>query len=524
MRAFVRLIQQLDATTSSNSKIKYLKSYFESDLDTKDKLWTLALFMGKKPPRSVNTSLLRQWCAEVRNIPLWLFEQNYHIVGDLAETIALMVAGTTTTTQKPLHSWVEDIFALKNQSEADKEKYVKQAWQTCDVDEVWIFNKIITGGFRIGVSKNLVITALSQVYGIEKAKMAHILSGHWTPQETHWEKLLDLNNTNTDISKPYPYYLAYPIKTNELTQISSTEWAVEYKWDGIRGQLIYRDNESFLWSRGEELITEKFPELWVSDINTSFVIDGEILAWKNEKPMSFNELQPRISRKTVSKKMLSDIPIYFKAYDLLEINNEDVRSLPFRDRRLLLENIVQEVKHPRILLSPLLIFNNTEELTTLRKNAPQIGAEGLMLKKWKGIYHTGRKSGDMYKWKCDPYLIDAVLLYAQRGHGRRANLYSDFTFAVWDGDKLTPFAKAYSGLTDQEMKEITQFVKKNTIETFGPVASVKPELVFELAFEGIALSSRHKSGIAVRFPRINRWRHDKMPKEANSLEDIKKWL
>jgi len=524
MRAFVNLVQNLDATTSSNNKISYLKNYFESDIDIKDKLWALALFMGKKPPRSVNTSLLRIWCAEVRGIPLWLFEQNYHIVGDLAETIALMVADTTQISKKPLYSWVEEIFALKNQSESDKEKYVKQAWRTCDVDEIWIFNKIITGGFRIGVSKNLVITALSQVYDVEKAQMAHVLSGQWTPQTTTWERLLDFNNTNSDISKPYPYFLAYPIKTDELTQISSLEWVAEYKWDGIRGQLIYRKNESFLWSRGEELITEKFPELRITDVNTSFVIDGEILAWKNEKPMSFNELQPRISRKSVSKKMLSDIPIYFKAYDLLEINNEDVRSLPFQYRRIQLEKIFQEIQHPRILLSPLLIFNDTEELTTLRKNAPQIGAEGLMIKRWQGVYHTGRKNEDMYKWKCDPYLIDAVLLYAQRGHGRRANLYSDFTFAVWDGDKLTPFAKAYSGLTDQEMKEITQFVKKNTIETFGPVASVKPELVFELAFEGIALSSRHKSGIAVRFPRINRWRHDKKTQEANSLEDIKSLL
>lgn len=524
MKAFVELIRNLDDTSSTHKKIDYLKNYFDLNIDKRSKLWALALFIGKKPPRSVHTSLMRKWCSEYSEIPLWLFEQNYHIVGDLAETIALMVAAPHSSSDLPLYEWVERIFAIKNQSETEKEEFVKNAWKTLNSDEIWVFNKVITGGFRIGVSKNLVTKALSAIFDVETSQMAYLLSGKWTPDNVTWDQLFNVDIQSKDISKPYPFFLAYPIKADEIPSIDPEKWSAEYKWDGIRGQLIYRKGETFLWSRGEELITDNFPELILNLGNSNFVIDGEILVWKEGKPQSFNELQPRITRKNVTKKLLENSPVRFKAYDILEKDESDIRSLPFLMRRRILEELLHRLDADKIMLSPLLPFHNDTELHHLRQKAPEQGAEGLMLKKNEGLYHTGRKAGDMYKWKCEPYLVDAVLLYAQRGHGRRANLYSDFTFAVWDHDKLTPFAKAYSGLTDKEMKEVTLFVKTNTLQTFGPVASVTPTLVFELAFEGISLSSRHKSGIAVRFPRINRWRHDKTAQEASTLDELKMLL
>lgn len=520
MKAFAEWIIQLEQTQSTLKKVSLLRAFFESDTDERDKIWTLALFTGKKPPRSVNTSLLRKWSSELAQIPSWLFEQNYYMVGDLAETIALLVSSDTSSSDQSLYEWIEQIYSLRHLSDNDKEVFVKNAWQILSVHEVWIFNKIITGGFRIGVSKSLVIQALSQALKKNVSEIAYMISGKWTPFDKTWTDLFKSSDIATDTSKPYPFFLSYSVQDNDISHFNPAEWAAEYKWDGMRAQLIYREDNTFIWSRGEELITDKFPELHIFGFEKDFVLDGEILVWTKSSPRPFSELQPRISRKKVTRKMLDENPVVFIAYDIMEFQGKDVRHEPLEYRRTLLEGIISEINLEAMKLSPWLSFTHSDDLKQLRKSAPGMGAEGLMLKRKKGIYHTGRKTGDMFKWKCDPFLTDAVLIYAQRGHGRRTHLFSDFTFGIWNEGTLVPFAKAYSGLTDQEIKEITQWVKRNTIQSFGPVVSVEPQLVFELAFENITFSKRHKSGISVRFPRISRWRRDKKAEEADTLNDL----
>jgi len=343
---------------------------------------------------------------------------------------------------------------------------------------------------------------------------------------TSFSDLLSEHSLSSDHSKPYPFYLAYALE-DELTALGEPhEWQAEWKWDGIRGELIKRNNEIFVWSRGEELMTEKFPEYFLlKDIlPNGIVLDGEIIPSMNGIPLPFALLQTRIGRKNVTKKNLQETPITFFAYDLLEYEGNDIRESMLTERRILLEKIVAQTKHPALLLSPVINFNTWAELTNLRMQSRNMGSEGIMLKRKKSTYQVGRKRGDWWKWKIDPLVLDAVMIYAQKGHGRRSNLYTDYTFAVRDGDKLVSFTKAYSGLTDKEFAEVDSFVKRNAIEKFGPVRTVKPELVFEIAFEGIAASNRHKSGVALRFPRINRWRKDKKVDEINTLQDLKKML
>lgn len=525
MKRFTSLIEKLDQTNATNKKIELLADYFLEEENEKNKLWTIAIFIGKRPPRAVNTSLIRRWCAELAGIPLWLFEQNYHIIGDLAETISLLLPENDIESDISLCDRIMQMQAIKKRDEASKKAYIFETWKKMDKAQLWVFNKLITGGFRIGVSKNIIIQALSKSTGSEPNYIAYLLTGNWQPDLMSWSIFTDVHSAKSDISKPYPFYLAYALPEKELMNINPAEWFAEWKWDGIRCQMIKREGQFFLWSRGEELITDKFPELEeVKNHFNDFVIDGELIAWSGNKPMDFNFLQTRIGRKNLSKKFLAEVPVRFIAYDLLEFNGNDIRQVAFQERRIMLQSVISPNDIDVMTISPLLSFNDIETLVEKRKVASEFYAEGLMLKRKSGMYHTGRKTGDMWKWKKDPFTLDAVMIYAQRGHGRRANLFSDFTFALRDGEKLLPFAKAYAGLTDVEMKEISEYVRKNTIETFGPVSSIKAELVFELAFEGISISKRHKSGFSVRFPRINRWRKDKSVNDIDTISDIKRLL
>jgi DNA ligase-1 len=389
-----------------------------------------------------------------------------------------------------------------------------------------VFNKLITGGIRIGVSQSIMVNALAKVLEQESAVVAHRISGNWDPVRISFDELLGEGAVTTDASKPYPFYLAYAIEDDLSTLGDPQDWQAEWKWDGIRGQMIKRNGELFVWSRGEGLLTEKFPEYGalLPQLPDGLVLDGEIIPAVDGLPLPFALLQTRIGRKNVTKKQLQEAPIAFFAYDLLEYEGEDWRGRPLRERRAKLEEIVGRLHHPTLLLSDLVPFFSWEELGALREQSRERGAEGFMLKKRSSAYGVGRKRGDWWKWKIDPLTIDAVMVYAQKGAGRRSGLYTDYTFAVKEGDKLIPFTKAYSGLTDKEFAQVDAFVKRNSLEKFGPVRTVKPELVFEIAFEGIAASNRHKSGVALRFPRISRWRHDKKPEEINTLEDLKKML
>jgi DNA ligase-1 len=388
-----------------------------------------------------------------------------------------------------------------------------------------VWNKLITGGFRVGVAQRLVTRALSSVSGLPDPVIAHRLMGEWQPSAVWYRALLAPETADADVSRPYPFFLAHPLEGDPAHLGDPAEWQAEWKWDGIRAQLIRRAGQTFVWSRGEELINDGFPELTTlgAALPDGTVIDGEIVPYRDGAVQPFAQLQRRIGRKQPSKKMLAEAPVALFAYDLLEAEGADLRELPLEERRRRLAHLyaAYRVQHAVWQLSPIAMGKTWADLAAAREQSRERGAEGLMLKRRSSPYRVGRVRGDWWKWKVDPFSVDAVLIYAQRGSGKRASLYTDYTFGVWDGDQLVPFAKAYSGLTDAEIREVDAFIRRNTLEQFGPVRTVTPRLVFELGFEGIQRSARHKSGIAVRFPRILRWRRDKPPAEADTLETVR---
>lgn len=525
MKNFAQLINNLETTNKTNAKIDAMVSYLETAPES-DKLWFLALFTGKRPKRPINTTLLKKWVLEITKLPEWLFLESYSSVGDLGETLSLILPKPEFEIDKPLSQWMNELIELREKSDEEKKKYVLESWKGLDYTERFIFNKLIGGSFRIGVSKKLLINALAKFSGKEPSQLMHSIMGKWTMEETNFQDLIEGKNINPDNSKPYPFCLAYSLEKEIEDLGDRKDWQAEYKWDGIRGQLIKRNDEIFIWSRGEELVTPQFPEIkeMLQEFKGNFVLDGEILAVKDNEVLNFNELQKRLNRKNITKKMLEEIPIQVFVYDILELENEDLREKSLHERRNLLENLIQNNPTDRIKIPPIIETETWEELFEIREKSREINSEGLMLKSKNSHYHSGRKKGDWWKWKVDPFTIDAVLIYAQKGSGRRSSYYTDYTFAVKDGEKLVTIAKAYSGLTDKEIMEVSKFVNRNAIEKFGPVRTVKAELVFEIAFEGIGFSKRHKSGVALRFPRIVRWRKDKTVDEIDDLEEVKKLI
>ncbi len=527
LKGFANLVQVIGTSTKTNDKIEALAHYF-STADDKDKVWVIAIFSGRRPKRMVNSTKLIEWSIELAQLPGWLFGECYHTVGDLGETISLLLPDAigSNNPSYTLHYYIEQFIKLEKQDEAIRKQFIIDSWMQMDQSEQFVFNKLIMGSFRIGVSQKTIVNALAKITTLEPSVIAHRISGNWDPSTISFKELLDEDSLIVDHSRPYPFYLAYALDAEPQSLGEPAEWQVEWKWDGIRGQVIKRDNQLFVWSRGEELMTDKFPEYHILNdyLPNGVVIDGEIIPSIDNIPLPFALLQTRIGRKNITKKQLKDAPITFFAYDLLEFNGEDWRNRPLSERREQLEKLVNPLQSPILLLSPVVDFKTWNELAEMRSTSREMGAEGFMIKKKSSAYQVGRKVGDWWKWKIDPLVIDAVMIYAQKGSGRRSNLYTDYTFAVKDGDKLVSFAKAYSGLTDKEFAQVDNFVKRNSIEKFGPVRTVKPELVFELAFEGIAASNRHKSGVALRFPRMSRWRKDKTIDDINTLDDLKKML
>ncbi len=525
MNLFADLVYRLGTRTKTNDKLDAIIRYF-AEAEDKDKVWMIALFSGRRPRRTISGSRLAEWCAEITGLPLWLFEECYHTVGDLSETIALLIPEKSGSSDKSLSYYADKFLEMEKSDESVKKEFITKSWQELNSRERFVFNKLLSSTFRVGVSQSMMVNALARTVSLEPSVIAHRISGNWDPSSVSFDELLASEPTMADHSKPYPFYLAYALdqKAEELGE--SGEWQAEWKWDGIRGQIIKRNGMLFVWSRGEDLITDKFPEYkWLTEkLPDGTVIDGEILPVQNGQVLNFNALQTRIGRKNVTKKQLEEAPAGIFAYDLLEQDGEDIRHLPLSDRRHRLEAIVASAGASNLVLSPVIDFHSWNELAELRIKARENNSEGLMLKRKSSPYQVGRKRGDWWKWKIDPLTIDAVMIYAQKGAGRRSNLYTDYTFAVRDGDKLVSFTKAYSGLTDKEFAQVDNFVKRNSIEKFGPVRTVRPELVFEIAFEGIAASGRHKSGVALRFPRISRWRKDKPVEEINTLDDLKKML
>ncbi len=528
MKDFAALFTAVDQTTRTTVKTRALAEYFRTASDD-DKLWTIALFSGRRPKRAVTTTQLREWAAERAGIPLWLLEESYPIVGDLAETIALVLPPPTEERDRPLAEWIADLRALAAVDIDTRRDRILAAWDQLDATERFLFNKLLTGGWRVGVSRKLMTRALAQATGQDEAALALKLMGGWTPDDVTYASLIEAEDAAADLSRPYPFYLAYQLDDPPEDLGAPGDWQAEWKWDGIRGQLVVRGGEHHVWSRGEELMTDRFPEFARARdfLPDGTVIDGEIAAWDADAvmPLPFNTLQSRIGRKTVPKKLLKEAPVLMLAYDLLEEDGEDLRDAPMKDRRARLERLIAGLPEDAPLRpSPVIGFSDWGDLAAQRATARDFRAEGVMLKRRGSPYLAGRKKGDWWKWKLDPLVIDAVMIYAQQGSGRRANLFTDFTFAVRDGEALVPFTKAYSGLTDAEFRRITAWVRRNTVERYGPVRQVRPHHVFEIAFEGIQASPRHKSGVALRFPRMSRWRHDKPVEEANTLDDLKAML
>ncbi|QKZ06372.1 ATP-dependent DNA ligase [Pseudomonas eucalypticola] len=544
MKAFAQLYARLDETTSTNAKRQALEDYF-TQADAADAAWAVYFLSGGRPRQLVPSRVLREIAVATSGIPDWLFEESYQAVGDLAETFSLLLPETDHSSDQGLAWWVEQaLLPLRGLPAETLAERLPAMWAQLDRQSLMLCLKLITGSFRVGVSKLLVTRALAQLAGIDSKRVAQRLVGYTDlshrPTADSYRRLIAAESADEHAQRggqPYPFFLAHalqqPVEQFDALIGPVSDWQVEWKWDGIRAQLVKRDGQLWVWSRGEELVSDRFPELQilVDGLPDGTVIDGEIVVW-NEGVQPFALLQQRIGRKTLSKKMLTEVPVAVLAYDLLEWQGHDWRNEPQHQRRRQLEQVVASADLPVLRLSPLVQGDSWQALAEQREHSRRLGVEGMMLKAREALYGVGRTKdmGVWWKWKVDPFSVDAVLIYAQAGHGRRASLYTDYTFAVWDGPAeasertLVPFAKAYSGLTDEEMRQVDAIVRRTTVEKFGPVRSVRPTLVFELGFEGIALSKRHKSGIAVRFPRMLRWRHDKPVEEADSLATLQDLL
>jgi DNA ligase-1 len=555
MKAFARLFAELDATTATGAKVDALVRYL-GQVSGADAAWAVYFLAGGKPRQGVPTAVLRSLACESAGVGAWLFEECYQAVGDLAETIALVLPPAARVSSVPLAEWVEQrLLTLRGAPPPEQARRIAGYWDELDAPERFLLTKMVGGGFRVGVSKLLVQRALAEHAGLDAKVVAQRMMGYTDantlPDAARYAQIIEPgHDARTDAGQPYPFFLAHAIDTAAdgfAARLGPpSDWLVEWKYDGIRAQLVRRAGQTWLWSRGEELVTDRFPEVvaLAAALPDGCVLDGEILAWKGDRPAPFNLLQQRIARKTLSKKVLAEAPVSFIAYDLLEWQGEDVRQRPQHARRALLERVAGEAG---VRLSPRVEAPDWPALASLREESRARGVEGFMLKHAQSAYGSGRTKagGSWWKWKVDPLTVDGVLIYAQAGHGRRASVYTDYTFAVWsraprdaaeaqavidaiarseplaDGElQLVAFAKAYSGLSDEEFKSIDRVIRQTTLEKFGPVRSVRPTLVFELGFEGINRSPRHKSGIAVRFPRMLRIRSDKPVEQADTLQTL----
>lgn len=534
MRRFARLYAEIDETTSTNRKLQAMTEYFRA-APAEDAAWAVYFLAGGKPRQAVPTKLLRQFAIERAGIDEWLFDECHHAVGDLAETIAHILPPPQHESDIPLSAWMEERIAPLRGASPDAIRAAMNAyWDQLAWPERFLLQKLIGGELRVGVSRLLVTRALSEVAGVDGKLIAQRLMG-WTdgrvaPTADRFRQLVsghDAHAAGAESGQPYPFFLAHPLQAPPQTLGDVSQWQVEWKYDGIRAQLIRRGGNAWLWSRGEDLITDRFPEISSVALPDGTVLDGEILVWQRDRPAPFALLQQRIGRKTLSAKMREELPAVLIAYDILEKDGADIRHLPQSERRALLQQVVLSADASALKLPPLVAADNWEALQEIREESRMRAVEGFMLKAADARYGVGRtrEGGVWWKWKIDPYSVDAVLVYAQPGNGRRASLYTDYTFAVWDDTggerRLVPFAKAYSGLTDAEIAQVDAIIRRTTVERFGPVRSVQPTMVFEIGFEGIAPSLRHKAGIAVRFPRILRRRDDKPVEEADTLATLK---
>ncbi len=527
MQRFAGLYDASDRTTSTNAKVAAMAAYF-AGAPPGDAAWAVFFLTGRRLKRLLPYAAIWEWTRAATGVDDWLLEECYSVVGDGAEVAALVLDQLPHEEQAglPLAEWVEQrILPLRALDPLDQQERVTAWWRTLDRLQRFILLKLLTGELRVGVSQTLVVRALAQAADLPTATIAARLMGDWTPSAEWFEQLQSRERTDDDRSRPYPFCLASPLDADVTTLGEPTAWLIEWKWDGIRAQLIQRGGAVHLWSRGEELITHRFPEIAAAAtrLPDGTVLDGEVLAFRNDRPLPFSALQQRIGRQKQVAQMVRAVPVVFMTYDILEDNGRDVRDTPLDSRRARLDELLAS-SEGILRVSPAVTAGTWDALAELRRESRARGVEGLMLKRLTSPYGLGRRRGDWWKWKIDPFSIDAVLIYAQPGSGKRASLLTDYTFGVWDKGELVPIAKAYSGLSNEEIAELDRWIRRHTRERFGPVRHVDPVQVFELGFEGIARSSRHRSGVAVRFPRMLRWRKDKSAAEADTLEAVQRLL
>ncbi len=524
MLGFSELFHDLDGMTKTGDRIDRMSAYFRN-ADQEDAGWAAWFLAGNRIKGAMRTGELREWVAYRANLPLWLLKESYERVGDLAETISLLVRGDPEAVPMSLSEIVQQIlYPLASADSMERKSILSSTWDKLRPIDLLPFHKLLTGGFRIGVSRGNLCKALATVAGMDPAVISQRISGDWDPRVKTFDRIVGEERAEDSWCRPFPFCLASPLQDKPEILGDPGDWWAEWKWDGIRSQLLSEENKGMLWTRGDESVGESFPELMsmISHLPPGLSIDGEILAWGPGGLRSFNRLQKRLGRKQPGPSLLKKEPVQFMAYDLLRKDSKDLREEPFIRRRRMLEDMVSVLPEGfPIRLSPEVQGETWQSLAKSRRESRERGVEGLMLKRKDSIYSTGRVKGDWYKWKVDPFVADMVVVGAQLGHGKRANLYSDYTLAVLDerGEFVT-VAKAYSGITDDEMREIDRYVRKNITGKFGPLRGVRPGIVFEVAFEGARASGRHKSGVALRFPRIQRWRKDKGPKEVDSLENL----
>jgi DNA ligase-1 len=526
VKRFSALYEAIDQTTSTNAKVAALAAYFR-EAPPADAAWAIYVLTGRRLKRVVPSAGLRQWAQDATGLPEWLLYECYSAAGDFAELVALALDAVPpgpSEADLPLATWVEDrLLPLQKATPSEQRAQVTRWWLGLPRVERFLLNKLLTGEFRVGVAQTLVVRALALSAGLEATTVAARLMGDWTPSAGWFTSVLAAQAGEADPSQPYPFFLASPLEGAPETLGDRQAWLVEWKWDGIRAQLVRRNGETWLWSRGEELITHRFPEITAAATRLAdgTVLDGEILAFADGRPMPFAALQQRIGRQKQVAQVMRAVPVVFVVYDILEREGIDIRETPFAERRAALRQLVTGGV---LRLSEEVNAASWAELAALRLESRERGVEGFILKRRDAPYGVGRRKGAWWKWKIDPLTVDAVLIYAQPGNGRRASLLTDYTFGVWDEGRLVPVAKAYSGLSNAEIEEMDKWIRRHTVERHGPVRAVEPIQVFELGFEAIAPSSRHKSGIAVRFPRMLRWRKDKPASEADTLESLRKLI
>jgi DNA ligase-1 len=529
VRAFSELFEELDTTTATSLKVAAMIRYFKT-APPADAAWAAYILSGRRLKRFIGPTLLYRWLIEAAGLPEWLIEESVAAVGDMAETIALLMENdrnAPSASDIALAEWIDGrLLPLRDAAVEEQHAAIVHWWRTLPYRECFLLNKLLTGELRVGVSALLVTRAIAETVDMPRPDIARRLMGEWLPSREFWERLASRDTFNTAASTPYPFFLASPLEGGPAALGPPATWQIEWKWDGIRAQLIRRNDQCFIWSRGEDLITERFPEVTVAAqaLANGTVLDGELVAWKDARVQPFALLQQRIGRKKLSAAILKDIPVRFLAYDLLEEQHTDLRAFPLRERRARLEALLASTPSAIVLSSLVVADGSWDDFGQLRAQSRSRGVEGLMLKALDSPYGTGRERGAWWKWKIDPYTFDAVMLYAHPGHGRRSNLYTDYTFGVWRQSELVPIAKAYSGLNNAEITELDRWIRAHTLEKFGPNRAVEQSQVFELAYEGIAASNRHKSGIALRFPRILRRRLDKPAAEADTLEALQRVL